>query len=386
MKQKKALMTASVASMIDLFNMDNIHILQELGYEVHVAANFEFGSITSKERVSRFRNELEAAGIRTFHIEIPRNITDMKGICSSYQKMKKLCEQERYDLIHTQSPIGGVVARLAAKKMRKHGTKVIYVAHGFHFYAGAPKKNWVMFYPVEKMLSRYTDVLITINQEDYQRAEKFYAKEVYYVPGIGIDIHKYETSEADRQSVRNTFGFTEDDFVIMSVGQLSKRKNQETVIRAMAEIPDEKVKYLIVGLGEKEDSDRQLITQLDLKTRVVLAGYREDIKELLHAADAFVFPSLQEGLPVALMEAMAAGLPSVSSRIRGNVDLISDGIEGKLVEPMDIRGYAQAVMELERQPSVREKLIANSKRKIQQFSIEHVHEKMKQIYLTIGKN
>ena len=172
----------------------------------------------------------------------------------------------------------------------------------------------------------------------------------------------------------------------MSVGQLSKRKNQETVIRAMAEIPDEKVKYLIVGLGEKEDSDRQLINQLHLKSRVVLAGYREDIKELLHAADAFVFPSLQEGLPVALMEAMAAGLPSVSSRIRGNVDLISDGTEGMLVEPMDMKGYAQAVMELERQPSVRKKLIANSKRKIQQFSIEHVHEKMKQIYLTIGKN
>ena len=168
--KKKALMTASVASMIDLFNMDNIRILQQLGYEVHVASNFKFGSITSQERVDAFRKELKEAGIRVCHIPIPRSIGDIKNIVCSYRQMKRLLEKERYAIVHTQSPIGGVVTRLAAGRIRKHGGKVIYTAHGFHFFKGALKKNWMLFYPIEKFLSRYTDVLITINQEDYQRA------------------------------------------------------------------------------------------------------------------------------------------------------------------------------------------------------------------------
>lgn len=385
MKQKKALMTASVASMIDLFNMDNIHILQELGFEVQVAANFEFGNITSKERVNQFRRELEEAGIKTWHIPIPRSIGDIQNIYRSYSQMRQLCKREQYQIVHTQSPIGGVVARLAAKDMRKAGSHIIYTAHGFHFFKGASKKNWMLFYPIEKIFSRYTDVLITINQEDYQRAKQFHAKEVCYVPGIGMDIEKFQMGGENRQILRQELGFEEEDFVILSVGQLSRRKNQETIIRAMAQISDEKVKYLIVGLGEMEDIDRKLIEQYGLQKRVVLAGYRGDVRELLHAADCFIFPSLQEGLPVALMEAMAAGLPVVCSRIRGNTDLITDGVEGRLVEPMDTVGYVAAVTELKANPDMRQQFCMNAGIKIQKFSSNCVHEIMEDIYRDIEK-
>lgn len=380
MSQKKALMTASVASMIDLFNMDNIHILKELGYEVHVATNFAFGSITSQERVDAFRQELEAEGIRTHHIPIPRSIGDIKNIWASYYQMKKLCEQENYKIVHTQSPIGGVVARLAAKKLRKNGTSVIYTAHGFHFYKGASKKNWLLFYPVEKFLSRYTDVLITINGEDYERAKRFHAKKVCYVPGIGVDTEKIGQAIGNRQQLRQELGFKEEDFVLMSVGQLSKRKNQETMIRAMAQISDKNVKYLIVGLGEMEETDRKLVEELHLEQNVVFAGYRGDVKELLHAVDCFVFPSLQEGLPVALMEAMAAGTPIVCSKIRGNVDLVKDGVEGTLVEALDVGAYGKAVVELKAQEKIRENYRKQAWKKIRAFGIESVHEKMKEIY------
>lgn len=378
--KKKALMTASVASMIDLFNMDNIHILQEAGYEVHVASNFKFGSITSQERVDTFRRELTDAGILTYHIPIPRSIGDIKNIIRSYRQMKQLCAKEQYALIHTQSPIGGVVTRLAAGKIRKKGSKVIYTAHGFHFFKGASKKNWILFYPIEKFLSRYTDVLITINQEDYQRAQKFHAGKVCYVSGIGIDIQKFSEDIPDRAQVRESFGVTGQDFLLISVGQLSKRKNQETLIRAMAEISDKTIKYLIVGLGEYEQIDRELAKKLHVEDKVIFAGYHENVNALLHAADCFVFPSLQEGLPVSLMEAMAAQVPVICSRIRGNIDLITDGTEGILVEAMDVKGYAKAVMELKAHPKLAAEYRKNAFEKIKGFSIGAVHGQMEEIY------
>lgn len=373
-------MTASVASMIDLFNMDNIHILQEAGYEVHVASNFKFGSITSQERVDTFRRELTDAGILTYHIPIPRSIGDIKNIIRSYRQMKQLCAKEQYALIHTQSPIGGVVTRLAAGKIRKKGSKVIYTAHGFHFFKGASKKNWILFYPIEKFLSRYTDVLITINQEDYQRAQKFHAGKVCYVSGIGIDIQKFSEDIPDRAQVRESFGVTGQDFLLISVGQLSKRKNQETLIRAMAEISDKTIKYLIVGLGEYEQIDRELAKKLHVEDKVIFAGYHENVNALLHAADCFVFPSLQEGLPVSLMEAMAAQVPVICSRIRGNIDLITDGTEGILVEAMDVKGYAKAVMELKAHPKLAAEYRKNAFEKIKGFSIGAVHGQMEEIY------
>lgn len=384
MRQKKALMMASVASMIDLFNMDNIRILQSLGYEVQVAANFAFGSITSQERVEAFRQELEETGIKAWDIPVPRSIGDWKNISRSYQMLRELCDREQYSIVHTQSPIGGVVGRLAAKGLRKKGSHVIYTAHGFHFFDGAPKKNWILFYPVEKFLSRYTDILITINQEDYRRAQKFHAKNVCYVPGIGVDVDRFGQVSDERDRLRAEFGFSEQDFVVMSVGQLSRRKNQETIIRAMAQIPDEKIRYLIVGQGEMEEKDRELIRELGLQKRVILAGYRGDIDQLLHMADGFVFPSLQEGLPVALMEAMAAGIPVICSKIRGNTDLVTDGQEGRLADSLDVAGFSEAIMELKEHPDLRETYSRNAREKIQGFAIGRVHEEMERIYRSIS--
>jgi glycosyltransferase involved in cell wall biosynthesis len=381
--KKKALMTASVASMIDLFNMDNIRILQQLGYEVHVASNFKFGSITSQERVDAFRKELKEAGIRVCHIPIPRSIGDIKNIVCSYRQMKRLLEKERYAIVHTQSPIGGVVTRLAAGRIRKHGGKVIYTAHGFHFFKGALKKNWMLFYPIEKFLSRYTDVLITINQEDYQRAQKFHAKRVCHVSGIGVDIQKFSEENSDREKVRESFGVSEQDFLLLSVGQLSKRKNQSAVIRALSKIPDSSVKYMAVGLGECEQFDRGLAKELHVEDRVIFAGYHEDVSAFLHAADCFIFPSLQEGLPVSLMEAMAAKVPVICSRIRGNVDLVTDGREGILVEPMDVEGDAEAVLWLKFHPEAATEYRKNAFNKIKENSIHSVHRQMEKIYKTI---
>ena len=166
---KKVLMLASVASMIDQFNMQNISLLQEQGYEVHVAANFEQGSTSSKERVEQFKKELKEKNVLYFQIDFSRNVSNIPQNIKAYKQIKKLLVNNKYEFIHCHSPIGGVCGRLAAKVTN---TKVIYTAHGFHFYKGAPKFNWMIYYPIEKVLSYITDVLITINKEDYELAKK----------------------------------------------------------------------------------------------------------------------------------------------------------------------------------------------------------------------
>lgn len=336
-------MLASVASMIDLFNMDNIRILKNLGCKVDVIANFQNGSITSQQRVNAFRKELDGQNIDVVDIPIPRSVFHIKSIIKSYEMVKKLVGERHYKIVHCHSPIGGVIARLACRKARKKGTKVIYTGHGLHFYNGAPFINWFIFYPIERLCSKITDVLITINQEDYERVSSWNTCKVEYIPGIGVDTAAFKNVTINRQDIRRELGLSDDDFVFMSTGQISVRKNHETIIRAIAKIGDKKVKYLIVGFGELEKKLRYLAVQLNIHDQIVFAGYRDDVKKLLHAVDAFAFPSLQEGLPVALMEAMAVGLPIICSNIRGNVDLVEHGKGGFLYDAKDVDGFAKGM-------------------------------------------
>ena len=364
--------------MIDLFNADNIRILQSLGYAVDVATNFEEGSITSQERVNEYREELKKKNIGTFQIPIPRAISKIRNIVKSYKLVKRLVEENKYQIVHCHSPIGGVICRLACRKARKTGTRVIYTAHGFHFFKGASKAAWLIYYPIEKWCSWYTDVLITINQEDFCNAKKMYAKQVEYVPGIGVHTEEIKNAAVDRTQMRLSFGFSDDDFVFMSAGQISIRKNHEVIIRALAKINNEKVKYLIVGFGEEQERLKNLVAELDLKNRVVFAGYRKDVKEILHSVDAFAFPSLQEGLPVALMEAMAAGLPVVCSRIRGNIDLIENGKGGYLYDCHDVNGFADGMKQIVSGKAAG--MSAVNYDVIKNFDVEKVCEKMKVVY------
>lgn len=346
MKTQRILQLASVASMIDLFNKDNILILEDLGAQIDVAANFQEGSITSYERVNEYHHELTDRGIEVIDYPCPRSLFRVGDIIRSYKIIKNLVEGRCYKIVHCHSPIGGVIARLACRKVRKKGTKVVYTAHGFHFFKGTPLLNWVIFYPIEKLCSRITDVLITINQEDFKRAKDWNTCRVELVPGIGVHTEEFRKGNVDRINLRKQFGFDGDDFVFMSTGQLSVRKNHEVIIRAIAKIQNPKVKYLIVGFGELEDKHKALVKELGVENRVAFAGYRGDVKQLLHAVDAYAFPSLQEGLPVALMEAMSVGLPIVCSKIRGNVDLIENHRGGFLYNCHDSEGFADGMQKI----------------------------------------
>lgn len=378
---KKALELASVASMIDLFNMDNIKILKELGYHVDVACNFDFGSITSDTRVKEFKQELIDDKIGVFNIPIPRSIFKFIKIIKSYKMVKLLCKENNYQIIHCHSPIGGVIARLAARKSRKKGTKVIYTAHGFHFYEGAPLKNWIIYYPIEKVCSKLTDCLITINKEDYKRAkEKFYAKEVEYVPGIGVHVEEIQNMSVDKKKLRAELGLSENDFVIMSIGQISARKNQKCIIEALSRIDNPRIKYVIIGFGELESELKNLAKRLKLDNRVLFAGYRKDAKALLHCANLFAFPSLQEGLPASLMEAMAVGLPIVASNIRGNSDLIINGENGYLYNCYDSNAFSKGILTLFNDKKLCIEMSKKNKNNIKNFDCKKVKKIMKNLF------
>lgn len=377
---KKALMMASVASMIDLFNMDNIEILKDLGYEVEVACNFEYGSITSQERVDEFKEELIRDKFKVHHLPVPRSIFAIRDIVKSYKMMKKLCDENNYEIVHCHSPIGGIVARLACRKARKKGTKVIYTAHGFHFFKGAPLKNWLVYFTAERITAKFTDSLITINKEDYENAQKFNVENTEYVPGIGIDVDKIKNVKINRSKKRSEFNLSEDDFVLFTAGQLSKRKNHEVVIKALTKIENINVKLLICGLGELENYLKELIHDLGLENRVILAGYRNDVVEQLHAADCFVFPSFQEGLPVALMEAMAVGLPVVCSKIRGNVDLIEHGINGFLVDPENSNDFARYIEKIISDETIQAEMSKKNLEYVKKYDKKNIRQNMIAIY------
>lgn len=377
-QNNRVLMLASVASMIDLFNMNNIKILKSFGCKIDVVANFRQGSITSQKRVDEFMRELKDKDIDVIDVSIPRSVFQVSDIIRSYKTVKTLADERHYRIVHCHSPIGGVIARLACRNARKKGTKVIYTGHGLHFFKGAPIVNWLIFYPIERFCSLFTDVMIAINHEDYLREKSWNTCRVEYVPGIGVDTASFMNMKIEKESLRKDLGFSYDDFIFMSTGQISVRKNHEVIIRALAKINDERVKYLIVGFGELEEKLKQMVFELGLENRVVFAGYRSDVKQLLHVVDAFAFPSLQEGLPVALMEAMAAGLPVVCSRIRGNVDLIENGKGGYLCDAHDIADFAEKMENIVRNDVSQMKEI--NQKTIKNFDRKVVNEDMVNIY------
>ena len=376
-KKPKALIVASVASMIEQFNMQNIQLLLDNGYDVDVVCNCKVGNTISDERVQDLISYLAKKGVSVIHVPIPRKISDVKGIIDSLLQVKKLCDKNIYKILHCHSPIGSVVARLAAKESReKNGTKVIYTAHGFHFYKGAPKQNWIIFYPIERVCAKLTDVLITINKEDYEFAKgHMKAGKVVYIPGVGIDTTKFKLEGFDKAQKRAEIGISENDIMIISVGELNQNKNHEVIVKAISKLEKEHIHYFIAGRGNNEHYLRKL--SVSLGVHLHLLGYRTDVIELLNTADIFALPSLREGLSVALMEAMAAGLPCIVSKIRGNVDLIEEKKGGYLCKADDIDGFADSIEKLieDRMTSAR-----YNQNVIKKFDVHEIMKLISQIY------
>ncbi len=321
---KKVLFTATVDSHILAFHTPYLKYFKDKGYEVHVATN---GTEKIPFTDVRHTVSFERSPFK------PNNLKAML-------QLKKIIDNEKFEIIHTHTPMGSAVTRIAATEARKkHATRVIYTAHGFHFYKGAPKLNWIIFYPVEKMLARKTDTLITINKEDYTLAKKKFKTDVQYVPGVGIDPKKFDfkMSKSQKTTLRESLGLKDSDFVLIFPAELSKRKRQIWLIRALADLIKEKpeIHLLLPGVDSLRGACQKLTNELELRENIHFLGFRKDIPQLLKISDVAVSSSRQEGLPVNIIEAMYLGLPVISTNCRGNRDLIEEYKAGFIYEKED---------------------------------------------------
>lgn len=363
------------------FHVPYLQMFQEQGWETAVAARNDYEN--PEDCVIPYCDKY-------YDIPFARNPLHPSN-ASAYRQLKRVIDEGGYDVIHCHTPVGGMLGRFAARHVKRSGTRIIYTAHGFHFYQGAPILNWLVYYPAERFMAHYTDVLITINQEDYKRAQKFRAGKVCYVPGVGIDLTRFtpqidaEARKRETDEKRAELGLRSDDYVLLSIGELIKRKNHEVVIRAMAKLKTTSqeefrhLQYVICGRGTLEAELRRLAQTLGVQEHVHFLGYRNDICQICHASDLFVFMSLQEGLPVALMEAMACGLPVVCSDIRGNEDLVVDGENGMLIGNAP-DAVADCICSFAEGKNMLRDDMEERLKKIQPYSLPLVEKKMYEIY------
>lgn len=469
---KRALIITTVSGFVPQFEMNNVRLLQEMGYEVHYASNFHNPHYGSDN------HRLEGTGICCHQIDFVRSPWKAGANLTAFRQLCQLLQKYPFQLVHCHTPMGGVLGRLAVKwvehiqKNKQNGQKsvqkteqrrqksrqqrqdsipknrqkeqnsvqksglkrqnstsksgqeqqehiqqdrpfikkekrpkkskfiklkvinpkvitprVIYTAHGFHFYKGAPLHNWLLYYPVEWWFARFTDTLITINKEDYHRAKKFCKRkqtQVKYVPGVGIDTAYFAGKElpagerqAIREKIRRELGVSKEETMFLSLGELSKRKNHLAAIQMLAKLKEQKLlkpfHYFICGEGSLRKVLQQQIDAAGLSRQITLLGYREDVRDLLYGADIFLFPSKQEGMPVALMEAAAAGVPIIANDIRGNREILGNG---SLIKENQLKEYAKVLTNIYK----RNNELEIRMQQLNKFSVEHVKKEMKKIY------
>lgn len=376
-EKKKALLVTTISGFVPQFEMNNVKILQDMGYEVHYATNYNTPVYTDNNE------RLDGTGIVRHQVDFVRSPFRFIKNFKAYRQLREVMNREKYDLLHCHTPMGGVIGRIAAKKAKV--PYVIYTAHGFHFYKGAPIINWLFFYPVERLLARVTDVLITINKEDFGQANKFHMRNkgsVKLIPGVGIDTEKKVVASID---LKSSLGIAKEVLIVTSVGELTKRKNHQVIIKAMKKVIQNRtdIVYVICGSGELRESLERLVRKLDVENNVIFLGYRTDIKEILDISDCFIFPSLQEGLPVAILEAMVAGLPVICSDIRGNRDLIEERQGGYVVEHQSVKEYANYIIKILSDLDKSKKIGEYNQLNVKEYDKRNVEQKMIKIYKRI---
>lgn len=385
MKQQKVLIVASVVSFIEWFNKENVDYLNKTRQcELHIACNFDYMEDTDEDRTRAYTDKIKSEGVILHNIHFARSPFSSQNI-DCYKQLKAIINENHFDLIHVHTPTISILTRLAARKARKEGTTVMYTCHGFHFHNAAPKKNWMMFYPMERVMSHFCNYIVTINKEDFNRANTFHAPNVRYIPGVGVNIKRIHDCKIDRKEYKREIGVPEDCVLVLSIGEVIERKNHEVIIRALTKVMNTNVYYAICGKGPLREYLEQLANELGVGNRVKFLGFRKDIPELCNTADISAFPSRIEGLGLAGIEAMAAGVPLVSSNVHGILDYVIDGKTGYALDPEDVDGFAKAISILADDENLRKEMANNCWNAVAPFEIDNALHVMWGIYDEILK-
>lgn len=336
----KALVVVNLAGFLT-FLWNDIRILQSMGYQVEVAMNGKMSD--GSDAVENV--QLDVLRILHYQIDFDTKNPFSKQNLIAFRQMKKVLKNQ-YDVIHCHTPIVGLITRMAANKYRRKGTRVLYTTHGFSFTDRSSKTTWLIYFTIEKFVSRFCDAIITINHEDYNNAKKMHCKDVYIISSVGIDNSRFEKVDIDRTLFREKLGVKPDDIMVLAVGELSSRKNQQVIIRALGLLPD-KEKYVLVVCGRavvhsKVEQDLRTLAD-EMGVRICLLGHRSDIPEMNKCADVAVIPSLREGLGMAGLEALASGVPVVGSDVQGIREYVLNGKTGYLCDPESPEEFAEAI-------------------------------------------
>ena len=368
----KVLLVATVQSHICQFHKPLVAMLHEHGCEVHVAARNNLAE----------KNGLKLDFVeQVFDVPFQRSPFSPKNL-GAYKQLKKIIDEGNYDVVHCNTPVGGVVGRLAARKARKRGTKVFYTAHGFHFYQGAPKKNWLIWYPVEKFMCRHTDKLITINEEDYQLARSKFPVETCHIHGVGVSVSRYHPHSAEEEEVlRKEESLSAQDFVVLCTGELNANKDQRTLIDAAVLCRDRipELKVLLAGNGPREATLREQIAGKQAEGYIRLLGYRTDLERVVPAADVIVSCSHREGLGLNLIEGMLCGKTVIAVENRGHRELVEDGVTGYLIPAGDSRALAEVLVKLYKS-GARQRLGQAGYEKARLYTDQNVKRELKELY------
>lgn len=368
----KILFVATVQSHIAQFHMGAFELLKENGWEIHVAAR---DNLVEKNGL-----KIENAD-QIYNIGFDRSPFSPKNI-KAFRELKKVIDEGKYDVIHCNTPVGGLLTRLAGRKTREKGTCMIYTAHGFHFYKGAPKKNWIIYYPIEKILSHYTDKLVTITDEDYKLASEKFAGKVYHVHGVGIKSDKYDSVTDEEAMDFRIKRECKDKFIVLCTGELNANKNQSTLIKAVAEVKKTIPNILLVlaGNGPKKEELESLIKELGLNEEVKMIGYHADLEWYVHACDIVAAASFREGLPLNVVEAMYCDKPVIASNNRGHRELIKDKKTGRLVDAGSTEAFADAMIEAYKNKELYKKYADCAKEDSYKYIDKNVREELKKVY------
>ncbi|MEH7392944.1 glycosyltransferase family 4 protein [Bacillus sp. JJ1474] len=371
----KILYVTTISNTVNAFLIPHIRMLIAQGHQVDVAFNI----------VQEVSHELINMGCKIHQIEFQRSPLKRENLLA-YKKVKNLVIREGYDLVHTHTPVASFLIRMACRNIPN--LKMIYTAHGFHFFKGAPLQNWLLYYPIEWISAKWTDVLITINQEDYLSAKKFMNGDIYNVHGVGVDLNKFQPQSQElKQQLRKEYGYKSDDFIIIFAGDLRYEKHQDLLIDTISllrhKIPN--IKLLLAGSGQLLEQYRKQVIKLEIEENVEFLGYRTDINKLLLLSDIAVSSSKREGLPVNVMEAMATGLPLIVTNCRGNRDLVENGVNGFIREINDISGFAESIDILYHSELLRNSFALESLERIRQYSLKNVLKEMEYCYVCHNK-
>jgi glycosyltransferase EpsD len=369
----KVLYVTTVSGTINAFLVPHINMLLEQGHQVDIACNV----------TSPINPLLLERGCKVFNLDFQRSPIKKQNL-KALKQLKKLIKNESYDIVHTHTPVASVCVRLACRDLKN--VKVIYTAHGFHFFRGAPFKNWIIYYTMEKICARWTDAIITMNEEDYKNAQKLKLKKpnsVFFVNGVGINLNKFMSqTESTKTKLRDEYGYDKNDFIIIYVGELSYRKNQPLLIKTIKLLKERisNIKLLLIGSGPLENNYKELVKELNLEDEIEFLGFRSDIPNLMTLSDVAASSSRQEGLPVNVMEAMATGLPLVVTDSRGNRDLVNNEVNGYIINGFNEEDFADAIEKIYKSKETKKNFGASSLNLIETYSQENAIKDLIEIY------